>query len=67
MHVTQKKLADTMISVRWVTRKLGHMGLLAALPLGHVNRLFAWYVDKGSQILLNKAPILDLQPYGEGL
>lgn len=43
------------------------MGLLAALPLGHVNGLFAWYMDKGSQILLNKAPILDLQPYGEGL
>lgn len=67
MHVTQKKLADTMVSVRWVTRKLGHMGLLAALPLGHVHGLFALYVDKGSQIVLNKVPILHLQPYGKGM
>ena len=67
MHVTQKKLADTMVSVRWVTRKLGHMGLLAALPLGHVYGLFAVYMDKGSKILLNEVPILHLQPYGEGM
>lgn len=67
MRVTQKKLADTMVSLRWVTRKLGHMGLLAALPLGHVHGLFALYIDKGSQIGLNKVPILHLQPYGEGM
>ena len=47
-----------MVSVSWVTRKLGHMGLLAVLPLGHVHGLFALYMDKGSQILLNKVPIL---------
>ena len=43
------------------------MGLLAALPLGHVHGLFALYIDKGSQIGLNKVPILHLQPYGEGM
>ena len=67
MHVTQKKLEDTMVSVRWVTRKLGHMGLLAALPLGHVHGLFALYMDKGSQFVLNEVSILHLQPYGEGM
>ena len=55
MHVTQKKLAGTVFSVRWVIRKLGHMGLLAAL---HVSGLFALYMDKGSQLLFKRLPCL---------